>query len=120
MINKKSKIYITGDMHGEIGISKFNSNNFPEGKTLTKDDYVIVLGDFGLVWNYKETGCSVPSNPNDKCWTREEYYWLKWLNNYVPKCYLLRSSSSSGVSFLYSPPSSPGSSERSPILRRFK
>jgi len=81
MIDKKSKIYITGDMHGEIGISKFNSDNFPEGKTLTKDDYVIVLGDFGLVWNYKETGCSVPSNPNDKCWTREEYYWLKWLNN---------------------------------------
>ena len=80
LVDKKSKIYITGDMHGEIDISKFNSKKFPEGKTLTKDDYVIVLGDFGLLWNYKESIYSVPSNPSDKCWTAEEYYWFKWLN----------------------------------------
>ena len=49
-----SRIFLTGDTHIPIDISKLNSKNFPEGKNLTKDDYVIVLGDFGLLWNYKE------------------------------------------------------------------
>ena len=31
-------IYITGDTHGEIDISKLNSKNFPQGNSLTKDD----------------------------------------------------------------------------------
>lgn len=57
-------IYITGDIHGRIDIDKLNSKKFPQGKALTKDDYVIIVGDFGLVWN------------NDK----EDRYWRKWLN----------------------------------------
>lgn len=43
-------IYITGDTHGEFG-GRFNTKNFPEQKTMTKDDYVIVCGDFGGIWN---------------------------------------------------------------------
>ena len=35
-------IYITGDTHGEIDISKLASKNFPRGNSLTKDDYVII------------------------------------------------------------------------------
>ena len=56
-------IYVTGDTHGTIDIHKLNSKNFPEGRTLTKDDYVIICGDFGFVWN------------GDK----EDQWWLKWL-----------------------------------------
>jgi hypothetical protein len=60
-----SKIFITGDIHGTISVNRLASDGFPEGKTLTKDDYVIIAGDFGLVWS------------GDK----EDQYWLKWLNN---------------------------------------
>ncbi|MEK3792939.1 metallophosphoesterase family protein [Paenibacillus sp. FSL R7-0204] len=57
-------IYITGDIHGSISVaSRFNSRNFPEGRTLTKQDYVIIVGDFGLLW------------ADDA----EDRFWLKWL-----------------------------------------
>lgn len=58
-------MYITGDLHGYIDISKLNSKRFPQNSRLTKEDFVIITGDFGLVWD----------NKND------EKYWLKWLNN---------------------------------------
>ena len=41
-------IYITGDTHGEV--RRLGMDSFPEQKEMTKDDYVIILGDFGLVW----------------------------------------------------------------------
>lgn len=62
-----SRVFITGDIHGHIDIGRFNSDNFPAGKELTKDDYVIVCGDFGLVFYQTET---------DK-----EKYWLDWLED---------------------------------------
>lgn len=40
-------VYITGDTHAEW-MSRFNRNNFPEQRELSRDDFVIVLGDFGL------------------------------------------------------------------------
>ena len=44
-----SRIFITGDTHGDIDFHKLNTENFPiEG--LTRDDYVIVCGDMGIVW----------------------------------------------------------------------
>ncbi len=76
-----SKVYITGDTHLPIDIGKLNSDNFPEGNSLTKDDYVIIAGDFGLLWNYKKTGFSVDSNPEDLCWSPEEIYWKTWLED---------------------------------------
>lgn len=54
-------IYITGDCHGDF--TRFSTAAFPEQKEMTKDDYVIICGDFGL-WHD----------------TNEERYWLKWLN----------------------------------------
>ena len=39
-------IYITGDTHCPFDISKFKPHYFPEGQTLTKEDYVIICGDF--------------------------------------------------------------------------
>lgn len=58
-------IYITGDTHAEF--NRFSSKRFPEQKNLTKDDYVIICGDFGGVWNYIGE-------------THDEKYWLDWLN----------------------------------------
>ena len=58
-----SKVYVTGDIHGDP--TRFSMDNFPEQRELTKDDYVIILGDFGLVWNG----------------SREENYWQEWLDN---------------------------------------
>lgn len=48
-------IYITGDMHGAENIDKLSNINFPEQKGLTKDDYLIVLGDFGALWYGKSS-----------------------------------------------------------------
>ena len=42
-------IYITGDCHADF--TRFNTKIFPEQYEMTKDDYVIICGDFGGVWN---------------------------------------------------------------------
>lgn len=44
-------IYITGDTHAHIDIGKLGEANFPEQTELTKDDYLIILVDFGFVWD---------------------------------------------------------------------
>lgn len=41
-------IYITGDTHGDF--SRFSKEAFPEQTELTRDDYMIICGDFGGVW----------------------------------------------------------------------
>jgi len=65
-------IYITGDTHGNF--QRLSSKQFKEGKELTKDDYLIICGDFALVWS------PIISNGNTK--TRgEEPYWRKWLDD---------------------------------------
>ena len=45
-------IYITGDTHSDF--SRFELDKFPIQKELTKDDYVIICGDFGGVWTFEE------------------------------------------------------------------
>lgn len=42
-------IYATGDTHGTF--ERFREEYFPEQATMTKDDYVIICGDFGGVWD---------------------------------------------------------------------
>ena len=39
--------YVTGDTHAEW-LPRFGFQAFPEGRELTKQDYVLVLGDFGI------------------------------------------------------------------------
>lgn len=60
-------VFVCGDLHGHYDIKKLSSKKFPEGQGLTKDDYVIILGDFGLVFHNHRTS--------------EEHYWLNWLND---------------------------------------
>ena len=42
-------IYITGDCHGNF--ERFNDSIFPEQNEMTKDDCIIICGDFGGVWH---------------------------------------------------------------------
>lgn len=57
-------VFLTGDIHGSIDIRKLGRRHFdPDG--LTRNDYVIILGDFGLVWHDPPSG--------------KERYWLDWL-----------------------------------------
>ena len=42
-------IFITGDTHA--GFRRFRKKTFPQQAGLTKDDYVIICGDFGGVWD---------------------------------------------------------------------
>ena len=53
------------DCHGDF--TKLSTDNFPQGKNLTKEDYVIILGDCGLIWSQKED--------------KNEIYWKNWLEN---------------------------------------
>ena len=61
------KVFLTGDTHIPIDISKLKKSKFKEQKELDKDDFLIVLGDFGLIWQYE------PDNT--------EKYWTEVLNN---------------------------------------
>lgn len=65
-----SRIFITGDIHGDGNIDKLSFECWPESKDLTKDDYLIICGDFGLVWD----------DPQSK----QEVYWLNWLTKIKP------------------------------------
>ncbi len=54
-------IFITGDVHGDF--SRFKKEIFYEQEAMTKDDYMIICGDFGGVWD---------GSPNER-------HWLDWL-----------------------------------------
>lgn len=45
-------IYITGDTHCDF--TRFSESNFPEQKDMTKNDVVIICGDFGGIWEQHE------------------------------------------------------------------
>lgn len=55
-------IFITGDVHADFN-QRFNVAAFPDQKDMSKNDYVIVCGDFGI-W--------------DK--SSEQKWWLDWLD----------------------------------------
>lgn len=53
-------IYITGDCHKDF--TRFTEENFSEQKHMTKDDYVIICGDFGGVWWSRDNSNSATDN----------------------------------------------------------
>ena len=67
-------IFVTGDTHANLDIGKLSTRRFPEQKELTKEDFLIVCGDFGLVWDG----------------SAREIYWQDWLTskNYTTLEYL--------------------------------
>ena len=73
-------IFVTGDTHGSIDIGKV-AEFAEKNPDLTKDDYLIVCGDFGLLWNWDSMGISIDSNPNDKQWTPREVQLAEWYDS---------------------------------------
>lgn len=64
-------LYITGDCHGihyEDGVHRFSSRSFPEQKGMTKEDYLLICGDFGLIWDN----------------SKELLWWIKWMDQERP------------------------------------
>ncbi len=45
-------IYITGDTHSDF--TRFTEDRFPMQSEMTKNDYVIICGDFGGIWTFEE------------------------------------------------------------------
>lgn len=86
-------IYVTGDTHGPTPLGlhsvdgfgkRLNKENFPEQKEMTRDDYVIICGDFGGIWNYDSRYDDMRSAFKNKVClsqgeSKEEKYWLDWL-----------------------------------------
>ncbi|EJE7236652.1 metallophosphoesterase [Clostridium botulinum] len=62
-------IFVTGDTHFPNDIEKLNELNFPEYSNLTKDDYVIIAGDFGGVWENSEKELCYREWLQNKPWT---------------------------------------------------
>lgn len=58
-------IYITGDTHSDF--SRFEEDKFPIQTEMSKNDYVIICGDFGGIWTFEEE-------------SSREKYWLDWLS----------------------------------------
>ena len=58
-------IYITGDTHAPIDLGKLSTKRFPIQKELSKQDYLIICGDCGLVWDD----------------SLRDIYWQQWLSD---------------------------------------
>ncbi len=61
-------IFVTGDIHGSP--KRLNTDCFPQQRDFKsqEENFVIVLGDFGLAWDYHGESA-------------KEQYWLDWLEN---------------------------------------
>lgn len=58
-------IYFTGDVHCPHDIHKLTTKAWPEQKELDRQDYLIICGDVGIVWDGSET----------------DEYWQNWFND---------------------------------------
>ena len=65
-MKENEMIYITGDTHANF--SRLEEDKFPIQSEMTKNDYVIICGDFGGIWNYIVE-------------SMYEKQWLDWLDN---------------------------------------
>ena len=65
-------IYLTGDTHGEIDIKKLSFQNWKESRELTRNDYLIILGDFGFPFYDEDI-------MKQKGQYAEYLYWITWL-----------------------------------------
>lgn len=87
-------LFVTGDTHGPAKHGLFdgygrrlNTESFPEQKELDREDYVIIAGDFGGIWDYDLR--HIPEEyhfirqykraelPHGE--SKEEKHWLDWL-----------------------------------------
>ena len=60
-----SRIFLSGDSHFPAEYKRFSFKHWPLGRELSREDYVIILGDFGICWDN----------------SKEENYWLDWFED---------------------------------------
>lgn len=60
-----NRIFLTGDKHFPAEYKYLSFKHWPLGRELTRNDYVIILGDFGICWDN----------------SKEENYWLNWFED---------------------------------------
>lgn len=58
------RLFVTGDTHGGIDVHKLSNPEWIAQKNLSKNDLLVILGDFGFIWSNHRDG--------------RERYWLKW------------------------------------------
>ena len=58
-------VYLTSDIHGAFDIHKINPDEFKAASQLGPDDYLVICGDFGCIW---DGGSS-------------DNFWLNWLES---------------------------------------
>lgn len=60
-----SRIFLSGDSHFAAEYKRFSFKHWSLGRELSREDYVIILGDFGICWDN----------------SKEENYWLDWFED---------------------------------------
>lgn len=58
-------VYVTSDTHGAFDIHKINPREFTAAQSMGSDDYLLICGDFGCIWDGGKT----------------DEFWLKWLES---------------------------------------
>ena len=80
-MKKPHKVYVTGDTHGGSTMKNLTSKNW-DTKGLTKDDFLIVLGDFGLPWEcHVDHTVEKVTSHKDVIICKEDLYHIKWFIN---------------------------------------
>ena len=79
------KLFVTGDLHRTM--YRFSSSRFPQQCMLDKEDYVIVCGDFGFVWDLireekRPWETEEPIPLAEKKESRDETERLDWLEEF--------------------------------------
>lgn len=62
-------IFVTGDTHRTLDIKKIDEESFPEQKLLTRDDMLIIAGDFGGVWTGDDGDDEILSMHDNRTYT---------------------------------------------------
>ena len=72
-----SRLFLTGDTHGDHDLDRLSTSRWREGATLAREDLVVVLGDFGVVF--------APDHlPRYERHLAHERYLLDWLSTKKP------------------------------------
>ncbi|MBQ8383323.1 MAG: metallophosphoesterase [Clostridia bacterium] len=61
-------LYVCGDTHGSLDIHKLTAKLFPD-REMTKDDYVLICGDCGAVWDCGSSDAYMRRWFQSKRWT---------------------------------------------------
>lgn len=77
-------VYITGDVHGDI--NRFSEAFIPNETSLTKDDYLIICGDFGFIFlnDNEEKECldALAKKPYNILWVDGNHENFDVINEY--------------------------------------